>query len=80
MTDVRLIHGNSARMAEVADAEATLILTSPPYFSDADEPRLRSGRLRDGEIAALTPESGNSPTSSGRSSPNASECCHRSAL
>lgn len=53
MTDVRLIHGNSARMAEVADAEATLILTSPPYFSDADEPRLRQGGLRDGEIAAL---------------------------
>ena len=53
MSDVRLIHGNSARMAEVADDEATLILTSPPYFSDADESRLRQGGLRDSEIDVL---------------------------
>lgn len=38
---VRFSWGNGTRMDDVADEEAELVLTSPPYFSPSTEPLLR---------------------------------------
>ena len=53
MTEVRLIHGSGADMAELAEGEAALVLTSPPYFPEELEPRLRRGGLTQKECPAL---------------------------
>ena len=38
-----IIHGHSSKMTEIKDAEATLILTSPPYFPPSFENQLVDG-------------------------------------
>ena len=50
MSEATIFLGSGARMAEVRDGEAALVLTSPPYFPDDLEARLRSGNLRLEEV------------------------------
>ena len=50
MTEATIFLGNGGQMAEIRDGEAALVLTSPPYFPDDLEARLRSGRLSSDEI------------------------------
>lgn len=50
MTDATIFLGNGAQMREVRDEEAALVLTSPPYFPDDLESRLRQGELSEAEV------------------------------
>lgn len=50
MNEVGLIFGSAAHMAEVASGAAALVLTSPPYFPDEIEARLRKGSLPASEV------------------------------
>jgi len=49
----QIIHGNSAHMAELADASADLILTGPPYFPNVVENHLRSGVTETDDLDVL---------------------------
>ncbi len=53
---VEAVLGSGARMHEVPDASVSLVLTSPPYFSESTEERLREGRLDHEQSAALRAE------------------------
>ena len=48
-----IFQGSGARMAEVSDRAAALVLTSPPYFPAEIEPELVAGELSDERIDAL---------------------------
>jgi modification methylase len=46
-------HGDGANMALVRDAEAALVLTSPPYFADETEPLLRASRAEQTQLETV---------------------------
>ena len=48
-----IIHGHSSKMTEIKDAEATLILTSPPYFPPSIENQLVDGFQLIGNVSEL---------------------------
>ena len=48
-----IIHGHSSKMTEIKDAEATLILTSPPYFPPNIENQLVDGFELTGNVSEL---------------------------
>lgn len=48
-----LIHGHSSKMTEIKDAQATLILTSPPYFPAEIESQLVDGFQLSGNVNEL---------------------------
>jgi hypothetical protein len=49
-TEVHLTYGSGARMAVLEDESVPLVVTSPPYFPDELEARLREGRLDSEDI------------------------------
>lgn len=50
MTEATILLGSGGQMGDIRDGEAALILTSPPYFPDDLEARLRTGGLSSEEV------------------------------
>lgn len=51
-----VFHGDGARMREIADDEAAVVFTGPPYFPPAIEPRLREPVLAQRDFEAVQRE------------------------
>ena len=52
-TEIKLNCGSGARMLELADASAQLVVTGPPYFPEEIEPLLRAGLDASADLGAL---------------------------